>query len=232
MESYLELTFIHNLLIHSFSLTLSNIYSKKRIPKKHFIIILLCTTLLPSFLFIPYSSTIIWINEIILFLLFKYLISTYFYYIGFRVIFIIFFYLLFNGTVYHNQFFLFDHTVLYFDCILFILYLSVLCKFKYLILEKEFVYPFVLNNKRYIGFMDSGNQATYHQVPIIFIKENIYNKLNESVENIEIETVNGINTIEVIKQRIDINSNKMNVYCAKLTNDFEYDALLNMKGIL
>ena len=232
MESYLELTFIHNLFIHSFSLTLSNIYSKKRISKKRFIVIILCTTLLQSFLFIPFSSTIIWINEIVIFFLFKYLLSTYFYYVGFRLIFVILYYLLFDGTIYHNQYFIFDNSTLYFDCLLFVLYLSVLYKLKYIILEKEFIYPFVLNHNKYVGFMDSGNQATYNYIPIIFIKENIYNKLNSSIEMIDIETVSGMNTIEVIKSVIEINSNKIEVYCSKLDNDFKYDALLNMKGIL
>ena len=43
MESYLELTCIHNLFIHSFSLTLSKIYSKKNTSKTDFLFIVLMT---------------------------------------------------------------------------------------------------------------------------------------------------------------------------------------------
>ena len=130
MESYIECTLLHNLFIHSFALTLSNIYSKKYMSLKRFIIIILCTTLLPSFLFIPYSSTIIWINEIFIYFLFKYRTSTYIYYIGFRLLFILFFYFLFKGTIYHHQFYIFDNYSLYFDLILIIPYLSILLKTK------------------------------------------------------------------------------------------------------
>ena len=80
--------------------------------------------------------------------------------------------------------------------------------------------------------MDTGNQATYKQIPIIFIKENIFKQLNNPIEFVEIETVNGINIIETIKQEIIINSQKKSVYCAKISNEYEFDALLNLKGLL
>lgn len=232
MESYIELTLLHNLFIHCFSLSLSNIYSKKYMSKKLYWIIIISTTLLPSILFIPYSSTIIWVNEILIFVLFKYRITTYIYYVGFRLLFIIFFYSLFNGTIYHNQFFLFNLNALYFDFILLIPYISLLTKVKFNIIENDFIYPFKLNNKKYIGYMDSGNQATFDHIPIIFIKENIFNQLNCKKIWIDIETIHGINQIETMKQEIVINSHKITVYCSKISNDFEYDALLNMKGLL
>ena len=232
MESYIELTFLHNIFIHSFSLSLSNIYSKRYMSKKLFVLIILVTTLLPSILYIPYSSTIIWINEILIFLLFKNRISTYIYYVGFRLLFIILFYFIFNGTIYHNQYFLFDISALYFDLILLILYISILCKIKYKIIENDFIYPFKLNNKKYIGYMDTGNQATYEHIPVIFLKESIFNQLDNNKILIDIETINGTNKVETIKQDITINSHKITVYCSKISNDFEYDALLNLKGLL
>ena len=233
MDSYVELTFIHNLLVHSISLTCACIYSRKIISHYKFICIILLTTLLPSFLFIENSTTFIWINEILLFLFqFKFLSSTYLCYVGCRFIFHIIFYLLFDGTIYHLQFFIFDEKVLIFDIFVFIFYLSILLKIKYSMSEKEFIYPFILNHQNYLGYMDSGNFATYEHIPIIFIKEFIYHSLIHPAQEIFIETIQNTSCIEIKKIEIIINHKKQVVYCSPYDNDNTYDALLNMKGIL
>lgn len=233
MESYVEVTFIHNLLIHSFSLTLSNVFSRKVMSKQHFLTILFMTTTLPCFLFVE-SKTWIWINEIFLFLfLFKNRNHTYLIFVGFRFLFHLFYYFFFEGTIYQLQFFVFNSKqVLFFDSLLLILYISVCCKLKYVFSEKDFVVKFKLKDKKYNGYLDSGNLATYQNIPIIFINEKIYESINDKMIYFNIQTISQCNKIEGKYTQIEMNHKKINVICAPMNHEYQYDAILNMKGIL
>ena len=109
MESYVEITFMHNLLISAFSLTSSLVLSRKPMNRSHFWKILLMVTILPSFLFCENSMTWIWLNEIIMFLfLFKERNHTYLLFVTFRLLFHLIYYMLFEGVIYHLQFFVSD----------------------------------------------------------------------------------------------------------------------------
>ncbi|MGN1344756.1 MAG: hypothetical protein ACI4U3_09255 [Traorella sp.] len=233
MESYIEITFLHNLLIHALSLTLSIIYSRKCMSKHRFFLIIGLLTSIQSFFFFDKMIYIIWLNEMIIFLfLFNYYISTYLLFIGWRFVFHGFYYLFFSGTIYHHQFFIFDEKVLLFDLIVLILYISLLLKAKYHLSEYDFIYQFVLNHKKYQGYVDSGNLATYQNIPIIFIKDHIYQDLTNKKETLLIETIQNQNIIECKKAEIKIHHQKKIVYCSPISNDYDYDALLNMKGLL
>lgn len=232
MNSYVEIVFIHNLLIHSIALTLANIFSRKVMSKKYFIFTALSITFLPSFLFLENDSWI-WIHEIFIFLfLFKNRTHTYLIFVGNRILFHITYYLFFEGTIKHLQFFPFEYVPLFFfDLVLFILYMSLLVKAKYTLSEKDFICSFYLNNKRYQGYIDSGNLATYKGLPIIFMKENIYQQIESIPILMEIQTIQDENHIQAKKTVIKINNKMIEVYCAKV-NACPYDAILNMKGIL
>lgn len=232
MNSYVEIAFIHNLLIHSIALTLANIFSRKVMPKQTFIFTVLLTTLLPSFLFLENDSWI-WIHEIFIFVfLFKDRTHTYLIFVGNRILFHITYYLLIEGSIQHLQFFPFEYGLLFiFDFILFVFYLSLLVKAKYTLSEKDFMCLFYLNNKKYKGYIDSGNLATYKGLPIIFIQEKIYQQINSRSILLNIQTIQDENYIQAKQTIIKINNKTIKVYCAQVKN-CTYDAILNMKGIL
>lgn len=231
MESYIEVVFIHNCLIHSISLTIANIFSRKVMSNLRFIQIVLCITLLPSILFLENNSWIL-MNEMICFLLFHNQIHTYFIFIGNRMLFQLIYFLLFEGTIQHLIFFPFTYSLLFIcDFILFILYISLLIKAKYIVSEKDFICNFYILNKKYKGYIDSGNFATYQNIPIIFVKENIYEQIQCNPIFIHIQTIQDENQLEVKKTQIKMNHKTIEVLCGK-GNISTYDAILNMKGIL
>lgn len=234
VNSYVELTFIHNYLINCISLTCSCILSKRNysISKFHQIIFIL--TFFASFIFTSNSEILCWILEIIcLIIYFKDKTHTYLLFVGFRFLFILYYMTLFFGSVAHHQFFIFDEkNVLISDLILLFFYLILLCKAKYTLQEKDFIFPFILQHKKYIGYMDSGNLAYYHQFPIIFVTEKIFNQLNGEKILIEIQHVNNSEFVEGYYEEIIIDSKKSKVICCLIHQEFKYDALLNMKGIL
>lgn len=232
MNSYVEIAFIHNLLIHSISLTLANIFSRKVMSITTFICIVFTITFLPSFLFLKTDSWI-WIHEICVFIfLFKDRTHTYLIFVGNRILFHIFYYLFIQGSIQHLQFFPFEYPLLFvFDFILLFLYLSLLVKAKYILSEKDFICSFYLNHKKYKGYIDSGNLATHKGLPIIFIQENIYHQIKSKPILLDIQTIQDENYIQAKHTFIKINNKKVEVYCAQAKN-CTYDAILNMKGIL
>ena len=232
MNSYVEIAFIHNLLIHSIALTLANIFSRKVMSMTTFIFIVFTITFLPSFLFLNIDSWI-WIHEICIFIfLFKDRTHTYLIFVGNRILFHILYYLLIEGSIQHLQFFPFEYPLLFiFDFILLFLYLSLLVKAKYRLSEKDFLCSFYLNHKKYKGYIDSGNLATYEGLPIIFIQENIYHQIESKPILLDIQTIQDENTIQAKHTFIKINNKTIEVYCAQVKN-CTYDAILNMKGIL
>lgn len=234
MESYVELTFMHNYLILCISLTLSCICTKRRFKTITFLQIPLLLTFFASFIFFEYSEYLMIAIEIFCFIqYFKYKIHTYVLFISFRLIFHFLYIILFFGSIKHHQFFIFDEiSVMLSDLFLLFMYGVLLCKAKYKIQENDFVIPFILNQKKYIGYIDSGNLATYHQIPIIFVKDKIYQLLHGENILIEIENVNQSKWINGKQENIMIDHKSSRVICCLLENDFKYDALLNMKGIL
>ena len=232
MESYVEIVFIHNLLIHSIALTIANIFSKKGMSSIHFMKIILLITFLPSFLFLENNSWI-WINEILVFIfLFNNRTHSYLIFIGTRIIFHFFFYFFFEGTIKHLIFFPFTYSSLFlFDTILLFFYISLLLKAKYILSERDFLCTFHLNHKKYKGYIDSGNFASYKGIPIIFIKEKLYEQIQSSPIIIDVLTVQNENQVQAKKTEIQINNKTIEVYCAEV-KDCTYDAILNMKGIL
>ena len=232
MESYIEIVLIHNLLIHSIALTIANIFSRKVMSNVQFVSIVLLITFLPSFLFLENDSWI-WINEIFVFLvLFHNRTHTYLIFTGNRILFQLLFYFNFEGTIKHLLFFPFEYKTLFiFDFIILFLYMSLLIKTKYILSEKDFLCTFYLNKKKYKGYIDSGNFATFKGKPIIFIKENIYNQIQSIPIIIDIQTVQQDNQIEAKYTNIQMNHKNIEVYCSKV-NNCSYDAILNMKGII
>ncbi|WP_294562791.1 hypothetical protein [uncultured Traorella sp.] len=234
MESYVEITFMHNLLISAFSLTSSLVLSRKPMNRSHFWKILLMVTILPSFLFCENSMTWIWLNEIIMFLfLFKERNHTYLLFVTFRLLFHLIYYMLFEGVIYHLQFFVSDIFMVFLaDMVVGFFYLILLSKGRYHLSERDFLYCFEMNHKKYRGYVDSGNLATYRSLPIIFVKRSIYETIKAPATLILIEQVVGIEEVEGIKSEIIMNRKKIQVICCPLEGDYPYDALLNMKGIL
>ncbi len=233
MESYVEIVFIHNLLIHAVSLTLSNIFSRKTMSKNHFLYILLLSTFLPSFLFLENDSWI-WILEIFIFIFCFYnRTHSYLIFVGNRLLFLLIYYFFFEGTIKHHLFFPFSYSALFvFDFIVFFLYISLLMKGKFYLSENDFTCIFYLNNKKYKGFIDSGNFATYQSLPIIFIQDNIFNEIQSKCISVEIETMNHDSEIQAKETMITINKKIIRVLCTPLMRKCNYDAILNMKGIL
>ena len=232
MESYVEIVFVHNLLIHSIALTLANIFSRKVMSKHSFIIRVLFITFLPSFLFLKQDSWI-WIHEIFLFLvLFHNRTHTYILFVGNRLLFHFIYYLFFEGTIQHLQFFPFEYQSLFItDFIVLFLYMSLLIKAKYTLSENDFMCPFYFNHKKYKGYIDSGNFATYHGIPIIFMKEEIYEQIQSEPIIIDIQTIQSDHETEAKQTCIQINHKEIDVFCAKAI-ECPYDAILNMKGII
>lgn len=233
MESYVEVSFIHNLLIHALSLTLSNVLSRKVMSNQRFIGIVLMVSLLPSFLFIEFELWI-WIHEMILFLLFfNKRNHTYFIFIGLRFSIHLFYYFMFEGTIYHLQFFVFEiGPVFLFDLFVLVMYLSILMKAKYHISENDFIYSFTLNDKTYKGYVDTGNLATFNNIPIIFIKQSIYEQLCCEFVFVPIQTIREIDDVEGKITHIIMNHKTIKVIICPMNVPYPYDALLNMKGIL
>ena len=234
MESYVEFTFMHNLLISAFSLTCSLVLSRKPMHRIHFWKIILMVTVLPSFLFCEKSMTWIWLNEILMFLmLFQKRNHTYLLFITFRFLFHFIYYMLFEGVIYHLQFFVSDEPMIFVaDIVLLFLYLILLLKGRYILSEKDFLYHFEMNHKRYTGYVDSGNLATYESFPIIFVKRSIYETIQAPSSFIQIEQITGVEKIQGIKGEIIMNHKRIKVVCCPLEEDYPYDALLNLKGIL
>lgn len=234
MESYVEVSFMHNSLICACSLTCAIMLSKKPMSRQHFLKIILMTTLLPSFLFIEGSDMWIGVNEIMMFMLFfQHRSHTYLLFASFRFFFHLIYYLLFQGTICHLQFFIFDeYGVLCADLIVLIGYLALLLKGRYEWSQKDFLYPFELDHHQYLGYLDSGNLATYDSLPIIFVKESIYTALPNKPLYFWIEHVNGQEEVCGVRSEVILNHKKIKVICCPLSNDYPYDALLNMKGIL
>ena len=234
MESYVEFTLMHNILISAFSLTCALIFSRKPMNKAQFWAILLMVTILPSFLFCEHSTSWIWVNEIVMFLfLFKNRNHTYLLFVAFRFLFHLTYYLFFEGTIFHLQFFVSEEgSIFVADLMIFLIYLIILSKGKYHLSQKDFLYEFEMDHQSYLGYVDSGNLATYESIPIIFVKRSIFESICAPSLSLVIEHISGKEEIQGIKSEMILNHKKIEVICCPLDNDYPYDALLNMKGIL
>lgn len=233
MESYVEITFLHNILVLAVCLTLASLMTYQGMNKKRFFKILLMLTFFQSFVFLPVQSWV-WINEIIVFLFFfKYRTHQYLLFIGFRFLFHLLYILCFDGTIYHCQFFVFDvQGVMSADLILAGFYFIVLFRGKTILAEKQFIREFEINHKKYRGYLDSGNLVTYETRPVIFLKREIYEQLNGNKVILPICHVSGESRVEGKKENMKIENKAVAVICCQIEDEYPYDALLNMKGMV
>lgn len=234
MESYVELSFMHNYLINCFALTLSLILSKRRMSWKRKHGVLLILTASASFLFVEHSLFYVTLIELcIAFIYFSHRMKTYLLYISVRLLFHGAYLFFFFGTFCHYQFFIFDELpVIISDCFLLIIYFSIILKYKITLSQDDFIIDFILENKHYKGYLDSGNLCTYYLLPVIFIKEDIYEQLDGERVTLFIQQVASVCEVGGIEKMITIDSKTSKVICCPLQHDYPYDALLNMKGLL
>lgn len=234
MESYVEITLLHNLLILAFSLKLALIMTHKCFSNRKTVLICLSISTLSSFLFIEHSSWVIWVMEFLIFILaFYYYLSTYLVFIASRFLFHVLYMNLFFGTIYNHQYFVFEiKSVFLADMILLLIYKMMTHKAKYALCEHDFVVFFRLFHHTYKGYLDSGNLACYQTIPIIFVKDNLYEKFKTEPIYLDIDSVAQCEMLKGFPGEIIINRKKIKVICCRLSAQFPYDALLNMKGLL
>ncbi|MBR6517422.1 MAG: sigma-E processing peptidase SpoIIGA [Bacilli bacterium] len=84
-----------------------------------------------------------------------------------------------------------------------------------------------LENKYLNALYDSGNLSSYHNIPIVYLKQNYFNKSYIYLDKISIETINGINQVDIYQgPNLKINHKEYKVYYAfcSLT---DFDIILN-----
>ena len=82
-------------------------------------------------------------------------------------------------------------------------------------------------NKYLNALYDSGNLSSYHNIPIVYLKQNYFNKSYIYLDKISIETINGINQVDIYQgPNLKINHKEYKVYYAfcSLT---DFDIILN-----
>lgn len=234
MESFVEVVFLHNYLFHALALSLSCIFSKRAFSRQQFHLVVFILTSFATFLFIDFSEQMMWFVEMMLFVLFfKNKRSTYCLFMSFRFLLNLICFLLLQGSILNHQFFSFEIFPLFLmDVVVLFFYFVLYKKWKYVYQEKDFVREFILEKKKYVGYLDSGNLASIDAIPLIFIREEIYENLSGKKRNIEIVTIHEESWIEGIEKEIKLDGKKCFVLCCPMHHEYPYDALLNMKGIL
>ena len=84
-----------------------------------------------------------------------------------------------------------------------------------------------LENKYLNALYDSGNLSSYQNVPIVYLKQSYLNKSYIYLDKINVETINGINKVDIYKgPNLKINHKEYKVYYAfcSLT---DFDIILN-----
>lgn len=110
--------------------------------------------------------------------------------------------------------------------VIYIIFLYIIQNYKDLY-KKEYIYKVSINNKIYKGYMDTGNNSIYNNIPIIYMK-NIYktNKFKK-IDTITILTISSTDLIDIYDGvELIYKKRKYKVYYS-FTDNITFDVLLN-----
>lgn len=233
MESYLEITLLHNILVNVFCLLLAHSCSFYEVTSKQ-IIAVLGLVIFSTFCFHPYAYALIIISElIILLILYRHREFLVFLSIGFRFILNLYFFYTVEGSIYNAQFFIAGEHYLWIEwSVLFFLILSLWIKGRIEGIEYFFMRTCYIEQIKCRGYLDSGNFLFVEDFPVIFLNQSLFDLLpNEENVSCCFQTVSEQKQQWGKKCRFSFDCKKWQTVICLPMEKSNYDCLIHMKGL-
>lgn len=110
--------------------------------------------------------------------------------------------------------------------VIYIILLYIIQNYKELY-KKEYIYKITINNKIYKGYMDTGNNSTYNNIPIIYMRNTYKTTKFRKIDVISILTISSTNQIDIYEgEELIYKKRKYKVYYS-FTDNITFDVLLN-----
>lgn len=235
MPSYIEITILLNFSIHYLSINLGCAFTSVILSRKTKLFYALMTSFFGSVLFFEGSLSVILFLEILFYLKYFYHhYEMYLAYLGIRLLHILSLMKILQGSVHNLLFFPNIHQKI--GWILFIHSLILVClskKWRLLFSMRHYIYEVEINGLLLKGYLDSGNCAMHEGLPIVVVRQEVYDQLEEE-ESLDIK-VHTITNKGIFK-------GKKVMFCFKSCPSrpifviasehllLNVDCLLNMKG--
>lgn len=205
MSSYIEVTFINNVLIMMLSLVLAHYLLLDRMSRRTMLRYTLAVSLLAVLCWNSFSPLLMLGAEILSCVFwFKLHVKVFALAYSLRLLFSLTCYVLYGGSFHLLIYFVptGTYTILYFWVIAGIAFAASMRKWKYYITQAQYIYETVLwaGQKKFhiYGYLDSGNVLTYNEIPIIFAVSRFYEYFkNENIELVVMNTMNQTSSVRV-----------------------------------
>lgn len=204
MESYLEVSFFHNVCTIALSFLLGEYASMQPVSIWRVLLYAFMVSAFGCFLWFPYAIWIILLIEAFFFFLcFRRVFKAYFSALTIRILCYLSAFLFFGGGFHNGLWFVpMDGKGV---VALWIVYgcavLLLMAKWKHAFALTSYVYDamlFLQETKLHLkGYLDSGNLLTYEQIPIVFIDKKYQTYFKN--QNIELIVMNSVTSSEVIR---------------------------------
>ena len=243
MESYIEISFVNQILLMVLSILIAGYITCKPVCLKENVIYSVSISLFCSLFWGTYSWLLYMCLEVFFFLLyFRYRLKTYFVYGSLRFLLSFTCYALWKGSYHLGMYYVPLHQKPFlFWTIEIILLISLLRKWKYFLGKLNYIYECTIqsNHKKFsvCAYLDSGNLLTLQGIPVVFLdpKYTLYFQ-GERMQFVNIQTVQGEQEIGCYEALIEIKgyaSQHVYVHCKQnIKLPFRCELLLNMKLLM
>lgn len=215
MESYIEVSFIHNVMIIVLSQMMAGYLSLRPIPLKKQLLYA-CSI---SFYGVVSWFINAWIGMILvdlffLFLFYRYTLKTYLFALSFRILWYLTCIVCLEGSFHNGMYFPSIYSsILMFWVVLILLFLLLYQKWNVYMIQSSFVYSCTIkkgnNDKKMKGYLDTGNLLIYESYPVIFMDKKYQSLfLDTTIKSIEMETMQSQSKIEVCEASIQLEYQK------------------------
>lgn len=238
MESYIEVTFIMDGLIIFTSHLLASYWCQRQILLKELSLLVIACVLTACLFWFPGAGLIqISMEGFALFWLFKNYLKAYFVSLGFRYLFFFTFYQLFQGSFHLGYWFVPIQNSTWILCSLLLICFNLMLLYSWgkRMQSNEFLYAVTLrcaNLKIHCwATLDSGNNAEYNSIPIIFIDSKYFPEELKKIpyQAVSIKSINAISTLPCILCSIKIAGYKEQSVYVSIHDNLNPSCLLNRK---
>ena len=219
MDSYLEVTLLNAVIVILFSLCTASYLSIQPLSWRKMLIYTLFITLFGVVLWNDWSLWFMIAMEIILFFsLFRWHMKCYVFAYTIRMLLFFAEYAFLKGSFHNLLYFVpMRCAIILFWVVLLLGLVFLFANGKLFLCAMQYSYPFTLytadTKLKLIGYLDSGNLATYHQIPIIFLDQRYCSYFTASqVDLVILHSVSGVEITRVYEARIKLE----NGICAKV----------------
>ncbi|MEG0980904.1 MAG: sigma-E processing peptidase SpoIIGA [Erysipelotrichaceae bacterium] len=243
MQAYVEIAFINNMLIMITSVIIASYMQLRPLSYRNIFVYAFAVSLASVLLwgnhawFIMILWELFWVVSI-----FKGKYKVYLLSIVLRALISFSDYLIFAGSFHAFVYFLpVNHKIILIQWIILIIIIIIIHKKgKFLLVESQYLYfvKLYFPNKtlKLMGYLDSGNRLSYHQIPIIFIDGEYQEYLQkDNIELIVMNTMNATTNIHAVLISLKINGFKKQKVLVSCTKDLKLPihckCLLNVHNI-